>query len=40
MGDLSTAIFLMLFGMGGIFIVMLVLYAVSVLLLKYFPDKK
>lgn len=39
-GDLTTALELMVFGMGGVFLVLFVLYLVSKALLKLFPAKK
>lgn len=38
--DLKTAAELMLFGMGGVFLVLFVLYLVSKMLLKFFPAEK
>lgn len=37
---LMTAFQLMIFGMGGIFFVLFLLYLISILLLKLFPAKK
>lgn len=38
--DLVTASELMLFGMGGVFLVLFILFLVSKLLLKIFPADK
>jgi Na+-transporting methylmalonyl-CoA/oxaloacetate decarboxylase gamma subunit len=38
--DLGKGFELMLFGMAGVFLVLLILYGVSQLLLKLFPVKK
>ncbi|WP_122647214.1 MULTISPECIES: OadG-related small transporter subunit [Enterococcus] len=40
MADIWTALELMLFGMGGVFLVLFILYLVSQALLKVFPATK
>lgn len=37
---LRVALELMAFGMGGVFLVLFLLYLVSIILLKIFPGKK
>ncbi|MGY3748933.1 OadG-related small transporter subunit [Vagococcus acidifermentans] len=37
---LRVALELMVFGMGGVFLVLFLLYLVSIILLKIFPGKK
>ena len=39
-GDLATAFQILLLGWGGIFVVMLIIYQVSMALSKMFPPKK
>lgn len=39
-GDLTKAIELLLFGWGGVFAVILIIYVASMLLAKLFPVKK
>lgn len=39
-GDLATAFQILVLGWGGIFVVMLIIYLVSLALSKFFPPKK
>lgn len=40
LADLQIAFQLMAFGMGGVFLVLFILFLASQLLLKLFPEKK
>lgn len=39
-GDLATAFQILVLGWGGIFVVMLIIYLVSMALFKMFPPKR